>query len=249
MLSVGDGRARRWGALLPLCVAILSAMHAGRATAEDPGAVPTDPPALSLPDAARQDFAGRFQGEPAGALRFLRPEAAALPLPPQAEAPPPPESLLDPGLLGPVRASTFAPADPTRTGGVSAGSRNDTCPDPAVADGGPQPGPLLEEGEAVWYQLPGNTANGEVFDPDGFTAGHRTLPFGTWIRVVNQENGRSVVVRINDRGPVQRKFVIDLSRGSARALGIEGKARVSLHAAEPPDKAGTPVAQTLDPPR
>jgi len=64
------------------------------------------------------------------------------------------------------------------------------------------------------------------------TAGHRTLPFGTRVRVVNRETGRSVVVRINDRGPVQRKFEIDLSRGSARALGITGVSTVELYAAE-----------------
>jgi rare lipoprotein A len=87
-------------------------------------------------------------------------------------------------------------------------------------------------GRAVWYDLPGRTANGEQFDPNAMTAGHRTLPFGTRVRVVNPQTGRSVVVRINDRGPVQRKFEIDLSRGSARAIGVTGVSTVELYAAD-----------------
>jgi rare lipoprotein A len=64
------------------------------------------------------------------------------------------------------------------------------------------------------------------------TAGHRTLALGTRVRVVNRQNGRSVVVRINDRGPVQKKFEIDLSRGSARVLGFTGVAPVDIYAVE-----------------
>ena len=87
-------------------------------------------------------------------------------------------------------------------------------------------------GRAVWYEHPGRTASGEIFNPDGMTAGHRTLPLGTRVRVVNLHNGRSVVVRINDRGPVQKKFEIDLSRGSARVLGFTGVAPVEIYAVE-----------------
>jgi rare lipoprotein A len=60
------------------------------------------------------------------------------------------------------------------------------------------------------------------------TAAHRTLPFGTRVTVVNQSNGRSVVVRINDRGPFVRGRVIDLSPAAARAIGVNGVSRVSL---------------------
>ena len=60
------------------------------------------------------------------------------------------------------------------------------------------------------------------------TAAHRSLPFGTRVQVTNEETGRSVVVRINDRGPHRRGAVIDLSRASANALGIGGMARVRL---------------------
>lgn len=64
------------------------------------------------------------------------------------------------------------------------------------------------------------TANGERFDPRAMTAAHRTLPFGTRVRVTNLENGRQVVVRINDRGPYRKGRVIDLSRAAARRLGF-----------------------------
>jgi rare lipoprotein A len=72
------------------------------------------------------------------------------------------------------------------------------------------------------------TASGEAMDPGALTAAHRTLPFGTEVTVINRENGRSVVVRINDRGPFVRGRVIDLSPAAARALGVDGLAPVSL---------------------
>ena len=74
------------------------------------------------------------------------------------------------------------------------------------------------EGKASWYGpgLNGNkTASGEVFDMYGMTAAHKTLPFGSIVLVTNQNNGKSVVVRINDRGPFVKGRVIDLSYGSA----------------------------------
>ncbi|QEP99986.1 septal ring lytic transglycosylase RlpA family protein [Thermosynechococcus sp. CL-1] len=80
-------------------------------------------------------------------------------------------------------------------------------------------------GIASWYG-PGfhgaRTANGERFDQDALTAAHRTLPFGTRVRVTNLQNGRSVVVRINDRGPFTGGREIDLSRGAAAAIGLIG---------------------------
>lgn len=90
------------------------------------------------------------------------------------------------------------------------------------------------QGLATWYG-PGfhgrRTASGERFDSRAMTAAHRSLPFGSLVRVVAEGTGRSVVVRINDRGPHRRGAVIDLSEGSARALGIGGTARVRLVAA------------------
>ena len=74
------------------------------------------------------------------------------------------------------------------------------------------------------------TANGERFDPHAMTAAHRTLPFGTRVRVTNLENGRQVVVRINDRGPYRKGRVLDLSRAAARKLGFveDGVAQVRI---------------------
>jgi rare lipoprotein A len=81
------------------------------------------------------------------------------------------------------------------------------------------------QGMASWYG-PGfdgqYTANGEVFNQYGLTAAHRYLPFGTRVRVTNLDNGRSVVVRINDRGPFVGDRVLDLSRGAAQILGTVG---------------------------
>jgi len=74
----------------------------------------------------------------------------------------------------------------------------------------------------------GRTANGERASPRGMTAAHRSLPFGTLVRVTNQHTGRSVVVRINDRGPFIRGRVIDLMPAAARAIGCDGLARVTL---------------------
>ncbi len=74
------------------------------------------------------------------------------------------------------------------------------------------------------------TASGETFDMDAMTAAHRTLPFGTRLRVTNLANGRRAVVRINDRGPFKGKRIIDLSYAAARELGMvgDGTARVRL---------------------
>lgn len=70
---------------------------------------------------------------------------------------------------------------------------------------------------ASWYKDGRHTANGERFNPDGFTAAHRTMPFGTKLHLTH--NGRSAIVRINDRGPFVRGKHLDLSRGAARQLG------------------------------
>ena len=74
----------------------------------------------------------------------------------------------------------------------------------------------------------GKTASGQRANPAGMTAAHRTLPFGTMVRVTNRRNGKSVVVRINDRGPFIRGRVIDLTPAGARALGFSGLAPVTL---------------------
>lgn len=84
---------------------------------------------------------------------------------------------------------------------------------------------LLEEGVASYYadEFDGRmTSNGEIFDMHQLTAAHRTLPFQTKVRVTNLTNGKSVVVRINDRGPFKDDRIIDLSRGAAEEIDMIG---------------------------
>ena len=79
-----------------------------------------------------------------------------------------------------------------------------------------------EQGHASWYALTSTTASGERMNPDGMTAAHRTLPFGTRVKVENLNNGRAVVLRINDRGPFVGGRIIDVSRAAATELGFIG---------------------------
>jgi len=82
------------------------------------------------------------------------------------------------------------------------------------------------QGIASYYadQFHGRTtANGETFDMNALTAAHRSFPFGTILRVTNVENGKSVVVRVNDRGPFVEGRIIDLSLGAAKAVDIIGR--------------------------
>ena len=142
--------------------------------------------------------------------------------------------------------STEAPVDPVIT---DSATTNPVTADPVIAIAEPEPVvvpippqppkpvvPLVistHSGEASWYG-PGfygnRTANGEVFRPGTMTAAHRTLPFGTRVRVTNLWNGRKAVVRINDRGPFAGDRVIDLAHGAASELGLtsSGIAQVRL---------------------
>ncbi|MEA3000824.1 MAG: rare lipoprotein [Sphingomonadales bacterium] len=119
--------------------------------------------------------------------------------------------------------------------------------DAVAAASDPVPAPSLEakaeavqqafeaigEGQASYYgrELAGNrTSSGERFNPMAMTAAHRTLPLGTLLRVTNLANGRSVIVRVNDRGPFVRSRLIDVSLGAAREIGMvaQGRAQVRL---------------------
>jgi len=95
----------------------------------------------------------------------------------------------------------------------------------------PPAGRPYQEGLAVWYG-PGfhgkRTASGEIYDMHALTAAHPSLPFGTRVRVTNLKNGRSVVVRINDRGPFGGRYIIDLSYAAAKAIGALSATRVRL---------------------
>lgn len=92
-----------------------------------------------------------------------------------------------------------------------------------------------QTGHASWYGfemcrkgMSCRTANGEHFRPNGLTAAHRTLKFGTRVKVTNLKNGRSVTVRINDRGPFVKGRMIDLSHGAAKAIGMGGTGLVKM---------------------
>lgn len=87
-----------------------------------------------------------------------------------------------------------------------------------------------QTGMASYYRHGKVTANGERFNPGGMTAAHRSLPFGTKVRVVHLKTGRAVIVRINDRGPFVRGRIIDLSLGAARKIGLHnsGVAKVRV---------------------
>ena len=95
------------------------------------------------------------------------------------------------------------------------------------------PGQDLGSGVASYFsrEMAGNrTASGERCDPEELTAAHRTIPFGSMVRVTNLSSGRSVIVRINDRGPFRGSRIIDISHAAARAIGLDrlGTGRVAL---------------------
>jgi len=101
-----------------------------------------------------------------------------------------------------------------------------------------------QTGVASWYGAPYHgrrAASGEIYDMEQLTAAHRNLPFETWVEVTNLSNGRTVPVRINDRGPFVHGRVIDLSQAAAREIGMlaPGTARVRLRVIEPPAGAGS----------
>jgi rare lipoprotein A len=109
----------------------------------------------------------------------------------------------------------------------------DLEPNPSTAVASPVPPVSAQVGRASFYGhgFHGReTASGVVFDQEAMTAAHRTLAFGTRVRVTNLANGNSVVVTVNDRGPYVRGRMIDLSLGAARALGFveEGTTRVRV---------------------
>lgn len=96
------------------------------------------------------------------------------------------------------------------------------------------------------------TASGERYDPDAMTAAHRSLPMGTRLKVVNPKNDRSVVVTVNDRGPVPKNRMIDVSAAAAHELGMKasGVTRVETHVVgsrgTPGDDVGSPIAEASD---
>jgi rare lipoprotein A len=77
-----------------------------------------------------------------------------------------------------------------------------------------------KQAKASWYQSGTRTANGQLFNPDGFSIAHRSLPFGTMVKLTNPKTGKSIIAVVNDRGPYIKGREIDVSRGGAIALGF-----------------------------
>ena len=106
---------------------------------------------------------------------------------------------------------------------------------------------FVEQGVASWYGPDfhgGRTATGETYDMNAMTGAHPTLPLPTWVRVTNLENGRSVVVRLNDRGPFAKDRIIDLSHAAAEQLDMirKGTARVEVRSLAAGDAVPPPAA-------
>lgn len=89
-------------------------------------------------------------------------------------------------------------------------------------------------GTASWYQSGKKTASGERFDPNKYSVAHRTIPFGTMLRLTNVSNGNTLEVVVNDRGPFVRNKEIDVSRGAAQTLGFfhSGTAKLLIEVLE-----------------
>lgn len=81
---------------------------------------------------------------------------------------------------------------------------------------------------ATWYKAGRKTANGEKFDPYGMTAAHKKLPFNTMVKVTNPNNGKSILVRINDRGPFTKGRDLDLAMGAAKAIEMKNTSKLIM---------------------
>ena len=182
----------------------------------------------------------------AAALLVLAGCATRAPAPPAAVDGPPAARPLDVmqvpdalPLLEPMRAG-----GPNKPYAVLGESYTPLPPDAA----------LSESGLASWYgrKFHGRrTASGEVYDMYAMTAAHRTLPLPSYVRVSNPANGRSVIVRVNDRGPFTKGRVIDLSYTAAQKLGVFGVAMVEVVRITPDEirrGAWQPVPQAMDAP-
>lgn len=144
------------------------------------------------------------------------------------------------------RASVPPPPPPAgRPSKPESNSRTPTESRTRPSPANPSSAPLLvENGKASWYGHPYHgraAANGEIYDMEKMTAAHRTLPFDTWVRVVNLTNEKAVEVRITDRGPFVDGRIIDLSHAAARAIDMigPGTADVRVEVIREPDKTPT----------
>jgi rare lipoprotein A len=193
-------------------------------------AAPAPSDAAAVPVRAADPIAERPPADTVAAAPPRPAIAPAQPAPagsPSDRAPQPREveTLAATPAVQPPPASRAAEAEPSRPSPASTGGRR------------------IASGRGAWYEHPGRTASGEIFDPRRLTAAHHSLPFGTALRVVNEASGRSVVVRVNDRIPRKTRIVIDLSRAGAKAIGLAGVGRVSLYRLDAATTAGVTPAR------
>jgi rare lipoprotein A len=139
-------------------------------------------------------------------------------------------ALMTAGLAASTAGRAVTPIQPQSPFEVPALAQPEPDPEFAAEQGAAQ---HVGDGEASYYgkELAGNrTASGERFNPSALTAAHRSLPLGSKLRVINKSNGKSVVVRINDRGPFAKHRLIDVSFAAAQQINMvrAGKARVRL---------------------
>jgi len=143
--------------------------------------------------------------------------------------------------------------------GVTASASDAGSPTPAKAPEA-KPTPVQSSKVRRWFQIGTaswygryfqgkQTANGESYDMNALTCAHRSLPLGTWLRVTNLKNRKSIFVRVNDRGPVPDDRIVDLSYGAAKAVGITGLGKVKLEKLRPgdPEMAKQLIAQLRRP--
>jgi rare lipoprotein A (peptidoglycan hydrolase) len=126
-----------------------------------------------------------------------------------------------------VRAQLHGPAITINTGHIRSLNDERSRTNPSTSIG------WSTTGKASWYgrwHAGKPTSSGEKFDPKKLTAAHRTLPLGTIISVTNEENGKEIIVKVNDRGPYYRQRILDLSEQAAKDLGFhdEGEANVKI---------------------
>jgi rare lipoprotein A len=128
------------------------------------------------------------------------------------------EKVAEPQIVEPLVEESDQPVDQNSSSSKTA----ELVDDSPESDESPKVLKTIK-GRASWYGARHHgrkTASGEPFNKNSLTAAHRTLPFGTKVQVVNIKNGKSVVVKINDRGPFRRNLIIDLSHAAAGAIGM-----------------------------
>lgn len=221
------------GAVLPEAAATEVAERTARTSASKTTATTTSPRSTSsaTPSPATR-VASAAPGEAVPVtVPMPRPRPAVVVAVPAARpAAPAPSPTSAPAQPAVAQPAAVQPAT-AQAGPQLASLTPPAVPLPRVRPAGDTGDPRCGGGKLVrsaYYWQGTKTASGQRFDPDGFTAAHRTLPFGTRLTVKNPRTGRAVEVVVNDRGPYTAGLHIDISRGAARAIGLQGTGTVCL---------------------